>query len=73
MCDPLPGILPRLSDMTKGAGKDCGFCEHWARYHRNQLQESMLQVDFLDELNWGFSGKYFTPGFMYRIIDSRDV
>ena len=63
-CPTRPGITPHYtgsavnvkkrlsshkSDMTRGVGKDCGFCEHWARYHRNQLQDlSMFQVYFLD-------------------------
>ena len=63
-CPTRPGLKPHYtgsavnvkkrlsshkSDMTRGVGKDCGFCEHWARYHRNQLQDlSMLQVYFLD-------------------------
>ena len=65
-CPGRPGITPHYtgsalnvkkrianhkSDMTRGVGKDCGFCEHWARHHRNQLQDlSMLQVYFLDSV-----------------------
>ena len=44
-------IANHKSDMTRGVGKDCGFCEHWARHHRNQLQDlSMLRVYFLDSV-----------------------
>ena len=45
-------IANHKSDMTRGVGKDCGFCEHWARHHKNQLQDlSMLQVYFLDSVD----------------------
>ena len=44
-------IANHKSDMTRGVGKDCGFCEHWARHHRNQLQDlSMLNIYFLDSV-----------------------
>ena len=42
-------ISSHKSDMSRGAGKDCGFCEHWATFHRGQLQDfSMLKIYFLD-------------------------
>ena len=42
-------ISAHKSDMSRGVGKDCGVCEHWATFHRNQLQDfSKLQIYFLD-------------------------
>ena len=36
-------------EVSRGVGKDCGFCEHWATFHRGQLQDfSKLQIYFLD-------------------------
>ena len=35
--------------MTKGIGKDYGFCEHWARHHRDNLKViSSIQIYLLD-------------------------
>ena len=35
--------------MLKGDGTDCHFCEHWAIYHKNDLQDlSGIQIYFLD-------------------------
>ena len=35
--------------MLKGDGSDCHFCEHWAIYHKNDLQDlSCIQIYFLD-------------------------
>ena len=35
--------------MLKGDGKDCHFCEHWAYYHKDDLQDlSCIQIYFLD-------------------------
>ena len=37
------------SDMSRGLGKDCGFCEHWARHHKNDLTDmSSIKIYFLD-------------------------
>ena len=37
------------SDMTRGIGKDCGFCEHWARHHGNNLADmSSIKIYLLD-------------------------
>ncbi len=52
-CPGRPGVTPHYtgssvcvkrrisahkSDMSRGVGKDCGFCEHWATFHRGQLK-----------------------------------
>ena len=35
--------------MERGIGKDCHFCEHWAFYHKDDLQDlSCIQIYFLD-------------------------
>ena len=35
--------------MEKGNGKDCHFCEHWAVYHKDNLQDlSCVKIYFLD-------------------------
>ena len=63
-CPGRPGVTPHYtgssvcvkrrisahkSDMSRGVGKDCGFCEHWATFHRGQLQDfSKLRIYFLD-------------------------
>ena len=37
------------SDMSRGLGKDCGFCEHWARHHKNDLTDmSSIKIYLLD-------------------------
>ena len=37
------------SDMTRGIGKDCGFCEHWARHHRDNLTDMYsIKIYLLD-------------------------
>ena len=37
------------SDMTRGIGKDCGFCEHWARHHsQNPTDLSSIKIYLLD-------------------------
>ena len=37
------------NSMIKGTGKDCHFCEHWAQFHKNNLQDiSCVQIIFLD-------------------------
>ena len=35
--------------MMRGIGKDCGFCEHWARHHKNNLTDmSNIEIYLLD-------------------------
>ena len=35
--------------MKRGQGKDCHFCEHWALYHQNNLDDlSSVKIYFLD-------------------------
>ena len=35
--------------IQKGVGKDCHFCEHWAFYHKDNLQDmSCIEIYFLD-------------------------
>ena len=35
--------------MSRGLGKDCGFCEHWARHHKNDLTDmSSIKIYFLE-------------------------
>ena len=35
--------------MFRGDGKDCSFCEHWALYHKNNLQDlSCIEIYVLD-------------------------
>ena len=37
------------NDMIRGVGKDCGFCEHWARHHKANLTDiSKIEIYFLD-------------------------
>ena len=37
------------SDLIRGTGKDCGFCEHWVIHHKANLQDiSKIQIYFLD-------------------------
>ena len=39
------------NDMIHGIGKDCHFCEHWAIYHKNDLQDlSCVEIYFLDSI-----------------------
>ena len=38
------------NDMKKGKGKDCGFCKHWATYHKHDLEDfSSVEIYFLDK------------------------
>ena len=62
-CPAGPGVTPHYvgssvrfkgrwsshkNDMIKGVGKDCGFCEHWARHHKADLSDiSKIQIYFL--------------------------
>ena len=35
--------------MSRGVGKHCGFCEHWARNHKNDLTDiSSIKIYLLD-------------------------
>ena len=35
--------------MTRGIGKDCGFCGHWAKHHRDNLTDtSSIKIYLLD-------------------------
>ena len=35
--------------MKNGTGKDCHFCEHWAIYHKDNLEDlSCVEIYFLD-------------------------
>ena len=63
-CPAGPGVTPHYvgssvkfkgrwsshkSDLIRGTGKDCGFCEHWALHHKANLQDiSKIQIYFLD-------------------------
>merc|ERR1712208_49525 len=39
------------SDMTRLVGKDCNFCEHWSRYHRdNPTDFSGVEIYLLDKV-----------------------
>ena len=45
-------ISSHKQDLVRGRGKDCGFCEHWARHHRGNPQDlSMWQIYFLDPVD----------------------
>ena len=38
-----------ISDMRKGKGDDCNFCEHWSRCHKEALTDlSPIQIFFVD-------------------------
>ena len=37
-------------DLVKAKGEDCGFCKHWAQYHKDSPGDlSSLRITFLDQ------------------------
>ena len=38
--------------MVKAKGEDCGFCKHWAQYHKDSSDDlTCLKIVFLDQID----------------------